>query len=99
MKVMTTRHQLHMQLFIFNVFGLSLNLGVSNMATWKNNRQFNIIKYNVKVDIDSGDGVVPVNLTQGRCNNSWKLATFHMTICQGLILIKMIGDDKEQSLE
>ena len=31
---MTTRHQLHMQLFTFNGFGLSLNLGVSNMAIW-----------------------------------------------------------------
>ena len=38
---------------------------------------------NVKVNINSGDGAVSVNLTPGRCNNSWKPATLHMTICLG----------------
>ena len=50
MKVMTTHHQLHMQLFTFNVFGLSLNLGVSNMSTWHDHQQqLKEIKDNVKV--------------------------------------------------
>ena len=34
MKEMTTRQQLHMQLFTFDGFGLSLRFGVSSMATW-----------------------------------------------------------------
>ena len=36
------------------------------------NNAINRNNYNVKVNIDSGDGVVSVNLTQGRCNKGWK---------------------------
>ena len=31
---MTTRHQLHMQLFTFNGFGIIPKLGLSDMAIW-----------------------------------------------------------------
>ena len=86
MKVMTTRHQLHMQLFTFNGFGLSLNLGVDNMATWHmiikaKGKNLNNVKVKQRFRRRSGVGELD---TQGRCNNYWKPATLHMTICYGL---------------
>ena len=49
MKVMTTRHQLHMHLFTFIGFGLSLKLGVSNMTTWLDHQSKDKNLNNVKV--------------------------------------------------
>ena len=39
-------------------------------------KQFNRNKYNVKVNIDSGDGVVTVNLTQGKVQQ--KMGSSHI---------------------
>src|SRR3954471_17066265 len=63
MKVMTTRHQLHMHYLHYNGFGLSLIASVSSMILWHDQQCNYKNLINVKVNNDSGDRVVSVNLT------------------------------------
>ena len=64
------------------------------------NKAINISKYNVKVNIDSRDGVVSVNLTQGRCNKRWNPSHIAYDNMLGAgLMMQGFKDDMKRNLE